>query len=136
MKPDWKDAPYWAKFLAQNTDGRWFWHECAPFWLEGDWHSYGHSCMAGKGEPQIGLCEPSPQAAIASKPNWKDAPEWAQWLAQDASHSWYWHELEPEPEDGVWESDGLCRAASEDITVRCGLMGEVGPCEPRPEPQS
>jgi hypothetical protein len=31
MKPDWKDAPKGAKYLAQDSDGRWFWHFHAPW---------------------------------------------------------------------------------------------------------
>ena len=30
MKPDWKDAPKWAKWLAQNDDGQWYWFENKP----------------------------------------------------------------------------------------------------------
>lgn len=30
------------------------------------------------------------------KPNWKDAPDWAQWLSQDADGEWFWSEEEPE----------------------------------------
>ena len=30
MKPDWKDAPEWAKYLAQDADGRWYWYEARP----------------------------------------------------------------------------------------------------------
>lgn len=35
MKPDWKDAPEWARWLAMNDDGVWHWYENAPelFWL-------------------------------------------------------------------------------------------------------
>ncbi len=42
MKPDWKDAPEWAKWLAQDGDGAWVWFQNKPhmrggcnFWLEG-----------------------------------------------------------------------------------------------------
>lgn len=28
-------------------------------------------------------------------PDWKDAPEWAQWLACDADGTWYWFEDRP-----------------------------------------
>ena len=41
---------------------------------------------------------------IMNKPNWKDAPEWANYLAMDSDGSWYWFELEPwydEP-NGIW----------------------------------
>ena len=29
-KPDWRDAPSWANYLAQDRDGRWFWYESKP----------------------------------------------------------------------------------------------------------
>lgn len=29
------------------------------------------------------------------KPDWKDAPEWAQWLAMDEDGGWYWFEHQP-----------------------------------------
>lgn len=32
---------------------------------------------------------------IAMKPDWKDAPEWAQWLAMDADGLWAWYASEP-----------------------------------------
>ncbi len=37
------------------------------------------------------------------KPDWKDAPEWAQWLAVDPDGSWFWFEKEPEW-DCCWEN--------------------------------
>ena len=30
MKPDWKDAPSWANFRAQDDNGEWYWFECKP----------------------------------------------------------------------------------------------------------
>jgi hypothetical protein len=38
------------------------------------------------------------------KPNWKDAPEWADWLVQDKNKDWYWYEYLPECRDGIWYS--------------------------------
>lgn len=29
-KPAWKDAPEWAKYLAMDADGTWWWYESAP----------------------------------------------------------------------------------------------------------
>ena len=29
------------------------------------------------------------------KPNWKDAPEWANWLAMDLGGYWWWYEYKP-----------------------------------------
>ena len=31
MKPDWKDAPEWAMWLAMDEDGEWWWYEDEPF---------------------------------------------------------------------------------------------------------
>lgn len=33
-KPSWDDAPEWAHFLAQDENGKWFWHEVKPY-IEG-----------------------------------------------------------------------------------------------------
>jgi hypothetical protein len=30
MKPDWKDAPDWAKYTAMDKNGAWFWYEFKP----------------------------------------------------------------------------------------------------------
>jgi len=30
-KPDWKDAPEWAKYLAMDESGRWVWYEQQPY---------------------------------------------------------------------------------------------------------
>lgn len=37
-----------------------------------------------------------------NKPNWKEAPEWANYLAQDADGAWYWYEDEPKIEGNQW----------------------------------
>jgi hypothetical protein len=29
-KPDWKDSPTWAKYLAMDDNGDWFWYEIEP----------------------------------------------------------------------------------------------------------
>jgi hypothetical protein len=51
-KPDWKDAPEWANYLAMDSDGLWAWHEKKPFvagfatvWLSRD---YGQVAIAYK----------------------------------------------------------------------------------------
>ena len=30
-----------------------------------------------------------------SKPSWRSAPDWANWLAMDSDGTWYWYENEP-----------------------------------------
>ena len=42
-----------------------------------------------------------------NKPDWKDAPEWANWLAKDKNGCWFWYEDNPSINDinNVWSSD-------------------------------
>ena len=44
-----------------------------------------------------------------NKPEWKDAPEWAGFLAKDQDGEWYWFELLPmaEPDNGGWFEDSI-----------------------------
>lgn len=46
---------------------------------------------------------------LINKPSWQDAPEWAEWLAQDSDGRWTWFEAEIEAveEDDEWlEKEG------------------------------
>ena len=61
-----------------------------------------------------------------SKPDWKDAPEWAQRLAMDKDGLWFWHEEKPEPRSRDWASNGEIREAR---TTRTGWLSSS---EPRP----
>lgn len=40
------------------------------------------------------------------KPDWKDAPEWAQCLAMDECGVWWWYENEPVENHESWDSCG------------------------------
>ena len=44
------------------------------------------------------------------KPNWNDAPQWANYLTHDRN-GWYWHEKEPMLECGKYWSLGSCCGA-------------------------
>lgn len=41
-------------------------------------------------------------------PNWKDAPEWANFCAMDGNYEWWWYEEEPSWNDweSGWQSSG------------------------------
>ena len=42
-----------------------------------------------------------------NKPDWKDAPKWAQSVACDEDGVWFWHEAkDPEQSEDGWNSDG------------------------------
>lgn len=36
-KPDWKDAPVWARYLMRAVNGAWWWLECEPLWRDRQW---------------------------------------------------------------------------------------------------
>lgn len=38
MKPDWKDAPLWANYLAMDMDGEWCWYENEPLLAYDYWN--------------------------------------------------------------------------------------------------
>lgn len=54
QKPDWKDAPEWAQFLAWDAYG-WGWYETRPVLRNGRlWHCFGKSAIAVSGK-----CDPT-----------------------------------------------------------------------------
>jgi hypothetical protein len=45
-------------------------------------------------------------------PSWDDAPEWANWLAQDENYLWYWYEYKPVSGIYMFLYGGNCAEAS------------------------
>jgi len=47
----------------------------------------------------------------AKEPDWADAPEGWNWLAQDADGRWFWYKVEPQlgVAGGVWRSPRLAQ---------------------------
>jgi len=52
MKPDWKDAPEWAKWLSMDEDGEWWWYENEPYTDRDAWCPRG----GGRQLAYIGDC--------------------------------------------------------------------------------
>lgn len=49
-----------------------------------------------------------PSHIISDIPSWDDAPEWAEYLAQDESGAWYWYQFPVECDGGWWiEKEGF-----------------------------
>lgn len=42
------------------------------------------------------------------KPSWDDAPDWANYLAQDYDLEWWFYEEEPEARGLYWASTARC----------------------------
>tara|TARA_R110000787_G_C13443394_1_gene446725 strand:- start:4815 stop:5063 length:249 start_codon:yes stop_codon:yes gene_type:complete len=40
------------------------------------------------------------------KPEWDDAPEWANWLACGPEGLWYWYQDEPRIDEALFDWDG------------------------------
>ena len=53
-----------------------------------------------------------------TKPDWNNAPKWANWLAMDEDGDWYWYEDKPQHLSiGVWySSPGKVEFAESSIT--------------------
>ena len=48
MKPNWSTAPSWARYLAMDRDGEWYWFSHEPnAGISGWWISVGECCRAG-----------------------------------------------------------------------------------------
>lgn len=61
-----------------------------------------------------------------NKPNWCDAPDWANWLAQDGDGEWWWHECKPIYNDHQKEYNSYGQ-----YQMAQGIINP--PCEARPE---
>lgn len=107
-------------WLARNV------HEWVPNWLlrmkpcdNGNGTFRASWCYSGEG----GFTKDqwlSRRAELQSKPSWKDAPEWAEWLSQDGSGYWYWYASNPNVPPGMrsWWPEPCTN------NMRCG-KGEV-----------
>jgi hypothetical protein len=64
------------------------------------------------------------------KPNWKDAPPWANYLAMDEDGCWYWYNNKPSRKHNSWkEEDGHLEIAEWSVNWKESL-------EQRPEVKS
>lgn len=49
---------------------------------------------------------------LINRPSWSDAPEWAQWLAQDAGGRWFWFLCKPMPLSRTFDFGKTARFAN------------------------
>lgn len=108
MKIDWvTEAPGWAQWLAVDYDGEAYWFENKPFANRYMWDME-------EGDIEFAFSTQVPDAfteALYKRPgkakleiDWTKAPEWAKWLAVDASGSAYWYRDRPkEHNEHIWE---------------------------------
>lgn len=60
MKPDWKDAPEWAKWMAMDDDGVWAWFEHQPMANVGGWRMCGGRASEIEHDDWESTLEPRP----------------------------------------------------------------------------
>lgn len=60
MKPSWNDAPPWAKWLAMDSSGKWYWYEREPDVGYEIWAYGGQYQEAGDGKTWTDTLEPRP----------------------------------------------------------------------------
>lgn len=55
----------------------------------------------------------SMEEKMDNKPSWDDAPEWANYLAENGNSFWYWHQNKPEKNtyDKEWLNSGRSQIA-------------------------
>lgn len=46
MPFDWKKAPDWARYIANDGDGTWWWFELKPVWDGSEWFGDGQFELA------------------------------------------------------------------------------------------
>jgi hypothetical protein len=76
---------------------------------------------------------------LINKPSWDDAPEWAEWLAQDGGGEWCFYPEKPEQSGTMWINDEPKNGIW--VDVHCTGRIPAGQdwretLEPRPEPKS
>lgn len=64
-----------------------------------------------------------------SKPDWKDSPEWANWLAQDKDGGWFWFVYKPVLTDTNWYDPNETHAYTGNVS---GSRSWKKSLEPRP----
>lgn len=60
-KPSWNDAPEWARWLARDDDGDWYWYESKPNWDRGMYVAEGKIELAADSLPLEGYLEERPE---------------------------------------------------------------------------
>jgi hypothetical protein len=88
-KPDWSNAPEWARFWARDADGQAFWHKDKP--TDGVVVFY----HGGLSERDYNAC-PNWRETLQERPvapdrnDWSGAPDWAKARAWDRYGHEYW----------------------------------------------
>lgn len=75
----------------------------------------------------------SRRAELQNKPSWKDAPEWAQWMAQSPNGHWEFFSVKPHANDW-WRHPAGERSSANNASIRGAILGDWrDTLEKRPE---
>ncbi len=62
-----------------------------------------------------------------NKPNWEDAPEWANFVSQDHDNTWWWYETKP-----TYDGYGSWETVTGDVEIVILPIDTLGTLEERP----
>lgn len=107
IKIDWSKLPGWAKYAAVDGDGSLYCFEKKPVFCHatGGWENelltgsrrWKRLSEAGVYKIDGQYYDTLVKRPVKSEvPNWDNAPEWANWTAQNKDGNWNWFEAEPE----------------------------------------
>lgn len=96
-KPGWDDAPEWAGWLAQDSDGRWFWSEKSPQRFDHSPDNEWDCSVSGKflWATNEGVCFTDWRESLEHRPEPTSNP---QWVPGEELRNKYMREIKP----GVW----------------------------------
>ena len=44
---------------------------------------------------------------MSNKPDWTEAPEWAEWMASDVDGGWWWYQNKPVFDSDAWICESM-----------------------------
>ncbi len=121
--PDWSSAPEWARWWAEDEDGRHFWYPIKPVLHSEMWKVDGTEFeLAGSESTGVDwrnslTKRPAGSATATFTPSWEEAPAWAEWFAQDGNGDCYWYRSEPYAGHAVWLPESVRAGEVEKLLV-------------------
>lgn len=74
------------------------------------WFEIEATTLAAPDDGREGITERhwlAERARLINKPSWDDAPERAEWLAQDGDGEWFWYLSKPESNNALWQGPAI-----------------------------
>lgn len=63
-RPLWSQAPFWARYLARDMNGKWWWFQNEPTLFNGKWLNNG-----GSVRDAVPVCPPTFETTLEERPH-------------------------------------------------------------------